>query len=191
MSQTTLPLLLILLTLTLSLTSPPPSAAAAATSASAPPPVDCTSVVLTMADCLSYVTNGSTTEKPEGGCCSGLKQVLKTNAACLCQAFQQSSQFGVVLNVTKALALPSACGVHAPSATKCGLSLSPATAPVRGVVAPTGAPSTANAPSFGIGSSETAAPAVSPSKSGSSSLSITVSIPFIIAGVSAVLFTSF
>lgn len=84
------------------------------------PSVDCTNLVLTMADCLSFVTNGSTTTKPEGTCCSGLKSVLKTAPACLCEAFKSSAQFGVVLNVTKATSLPAACKVSAPSATNCG-----------------------------------------------------------------------
>lgn len=96
------------------------SAALMVESKTAPPPADCTTVVLSMSDCLSYVTNGSTTEKPEGNCCSGLKSVLKTNAGCLCEAFKSSSQFGIVLNNTKALALPAACGVHASPAAKCG-----------------------------------------------------------------------
>ncbi|GAU43521.1 hypothetical protein TSUD_245490 [Trifolium subterraneum] len=96
------------------------------------PSVDCTNLVLTMADCLSFVTNGSTTTKPEGTCCSGLKSVLKTAPSCLCEAFKSSAQFGVVLNVTKATSLPAACKVSAPSATKCGLSEvseAPASAP--------------------------------------------------------------
>ncbi|RYR44365.1 hypothetical protein Ahy_A08g040711 isoform B [Arachis hypogaea] len=93
------------------------------------PAVDCSYLVLTMADCLSFVTNGSTTTKPEGNCCSGLKSVLKTAPQCLCEAFKSSAQFGVVLNVTKALALPAACKVSAPSASNCGLSETPAAAP--------------------------------------------------------------
>ncbi|MED6123797.1 Non-specific lipid transfer protein GPI-anchored 31 [Stylosanthes scabra] len=93
------------------------------------PAVDCSSLVLTMADCLSFVTNGSTTTKPEGNCCSGLKSVLKTAPQCLCEAFKSSAQFGVVLNVTKAVSLPAACKVSAPSASNCGLSEAPASAP--------------------------------------------------------------
>ncbi|PWA49827.1 xylogen protein 1 [Artemisia annua] len=60
-----------------------------------------------MADCLSYVTAGSTVKKPEGTCCSGLKTVLKTDdAECLCEAFKNSAQLaGVSLNVTKAMGL--------------------------------------------------------------------------------------
>ncbi|RZB95727.1 Non-specific lipid-transfer protein-like protein isoform B [Glycine soja] len=103
---------------------------ASASSPHAPAPsVDCTNLVLTMADCLSFVTNGSTVTKPEGTCCSGLKSVLKTAPACLCEAFKSSAQFGVVLNVTKATSLPAACKVSAPSATNCGLSETPAAAP--------------------------------------------------------------
>ncbi|KAI3439289.1 AAI domain-containing protein [Psidium guajava] len=101
-----------------------------ASSHSAPAPgVDCSSLVLTMADCLSFVSNGSTTEKPEGTCCSGLKTVLKADAECICEAFKSSAQLGVVLNVTKAMSLPAACKVSASSATKCALSIAPATAP--------------------------------------------------------------
>lgn len=84
------------------------------------PSVDCSNLVLTMADCLSFVTNGSTTTKPEGTCCSGLKSVLKTAPTCLCEAFKSSAQFGVVLNVTKATSLPAACKVSAPSVSNCG-----------------------------------------------------------------------
>ncbi|CAA3005271.1 non-specific lipid-transfer At2g13820 [Olea europaea subsp. europaea] len=89
---------------------------------SAPAPAaDCSSLVLNLADCLSFVTSGSTTKKPEGSCCSGLKTVLKTDAECICEAFKNSAQLGVTLNVTKALTLPAACHVSAPSVSNCGL----------------------------------------------------------------------
>ncbi|KAL3724087.1 hypothetical protein ACJRO7_036154 [Eucalyptus globulus] len=105
-------------------------------SSGAPPPgVDCSTLVLNMADCLSFVSNGSTTEKPEGTCCSGLKTVLKADAECICEAFKSSAQLGVVLNVTKALSLPAACKVSASSATKCA-SLPPSTATIPTASAP-------------------------------------------------------
>lgn len=84
------------------------------------PAVDCSMVVMNMVDCLSFVTSGSTVGKPEGSCCSGLKSVLKTNAECLCEAFKNSAQFGVSLNVTKAMTLPTVCKISAPSVTNCG-----------------------------------------------------------------------
>lgn len=83
------------------------------------PAVDCSSLILNMADCLSFVQNGSTVTKPEGTCCTGLKSVLKADAGCLCEAFKSSAQLGVVLNVTKASTLPTACKVSAPSISKC------------------------------------------------------------------------
>ncbi|KAJ1419899.1 Bifunctional inhibitor/plant lipid transfer protein/seed storage helical domain [Sesbania bispinosa] len=116
-----------------------------------------------MADCLSFVTNGSTITKPEGTCCSGLKSVLKTAPSCLCEAFKSSSQFGVVLNVTKALSLPGACKVSAPSVTNCGLSETPAAAPAESMSPTSGA---VGAPGMNGPVSEvspTSTPAVAPS----------------------------
>ncbi|QHO58831.1 Non-specific lipid-transfer protein-like protein [Arachis hypogaea] len=78
------------------------------------PSVDCSNLVLTMADCSSFVTNGSSTTKPEGTCCSGLKT---------------------------ALALPSACGLSTSSATDyCRLSGAPAASPGSGRVSPGSSP---------------------------------------------------
>ena len=94
-------------------------------SAPAPSSVDCTNLILSMADCLSFVSNDSTTAKPEGKCCAGLKTVLSTKAECLCEAFKSSARFDIVLNVTKALSLPSVCKIHAPPASNCGCQRSP------------------------------------------------------------------
>ncbi|XP_019168756.1 PREDICTED: non-specific lipid-transfer protein-like protein At2g13820 [Ipomoea nil] len=153
---------------------------------SAPAPaVDCNSVVLNLADCLSFVTNGSTTKKPEGTCCSGLKMVLKSNAECLCEGFKNSAQLGVVLNVTKALSLPAACHVSAPSVSNCGLSSgtisSPAhspsaSPPSKTADAPIGV---AGAPSTAVGAKETS-PALSPGSSGSSGLAPVGSLAFML-----------
>ncbi|KAK7274655.1 hypothetical protein RIF29_15751 [Crotalaria pallida] len=135
------------------------------------PTVDCSTLVLTMADCLSFVTNGSTTTKPEGSCCSGLKSVLKTAPSCLCEAFKSSAQFGVVLNVTKATSLPAACKVSAPSATNCGLSETPASSPAGGLSPQSSSTSPAAAPS-GSGPenelSHSPAPSPSPGNTASS-----------------------
>ncbi|KAL9388063.1 hypothetical protein Peur_021187 [Populus x canadensis] len=149
--------------------------------ASAPAPsVDCTTLVLSMADCLSFVSNDSTSKKPEGTCCSGLKTVLGTDAECLCEAFKSSAQFGVVLNVTKALALPSACKIKAPPASNCGLTTpSPAGAPVG---------SAAAGPSVN-GVSNELAPAPSPGSSGSNGLF--VSAGSLIVGLVVASFSSF
>ncbi|KAK8636580.1 hypothetical protein V6N13_124325 [Hibiscus sabdariffa] len=132
--------------------------------ASAPSPssssLDCSSLILNMADCLSFVSGGSKVSKPEGTCCSGLKSVLKADPECLCEAFKSSASLGVTLNVTKALTLPAVCKVSAPSTTNCAISLTPAGAPGS---APT---------AFSEGANEVApAPAPAPGSSGSSLLS--------------------
>ncbi|KAL5703914.1 hypothetical protein ACHQM5_022407 [Ranunculus cassubicifolius] len=92
-------------------------------SAAPAPTQDCSTVILTMTDCLSYVTSGSTIAKPEGGCCSGLKTVLKTAPECLCETFKNSGQLGISLNMTKALNIPAACGIKSPPMSNCGISL--------------------------------------------------------------------
>ncbi|GAA0173776.1 hypothetical protein LIER_27324 [Lithospermum erythrorhizon] len=70
--------------------------------------VESATLVVGMADCLSFVSDGSTLKKPQGSCCSGLKTLIKTDTDCLCQAFQNSAHFGVSFNITKAMNLPSA-----------------------------------------------------------------------------------
>ncbi|XVE93101.1 hypothetical protein REPUB_Repub01dG0161200 [Reevesia pubescens] len=144
--------------------------------ASAPSPsssVDCSSLILNMADCLSFVSSGSQVSKPEGTCCSGLRTVLKADAECLCEAFKSSASLGVTLNVTKALTLPAVCKISAPSATNCAISLTPAGAP--GVQPST----TAVAPTtFSEGANEVA-PAPAPGSSGSSVLSVSIGSLFV------------
>ncbi|XP_072989950.1 non-specific lipid transfer protein GPI-anchored 31-like [Typha latifolia] len=86
------------------------------------PTLDCSSTLFNLADCLSFVQQGSKVAKPEGGCCSGLKKVVKEDVSCLCDAFQGSQTYGINLNITKALSLPSACGVSTPPFSKCNIS---------------------------------------------------------------------
>ncbi|KAJ7968167.1 Non-specific lipid-transfer protein-like protein [Quillaja saponaria] len=138
------------------------------------PSVDCSNLILNMADCLSFVSNGSTVTTPEGGCCSGLKTVLKADPACLCDAFKSSAQLGVVLNITKAVTLPTACKISATSATSCGVSITPAGAPVA-ALSPQSSPESADAtaPDSSAGANGLA-PTPSPGGSGSSALSISV-----------------
>ncbi|GLT96686.1 hypothetical protein SLE2022_142920 [Rubroshorea leprosula] len=143
------------------------------------PAVDCSSLVLNMADCLSYVSSGGTASKPEGTCCSGLKMVLNTDAECLCEAFKQSASLGVTLNVTKALSLPAACKINAPAASKCGLSLAP-------VGAPEGTPSIGSAPTASIGNEQV--PAQAPGSSGSPIRSVSVGY-LVLGSVIALLFS--
>jgi hypothetical protein len=79
----------------------------------------CTDALLSLAGCLSYVQEGSTVTTPDPTCCSGLKDVVRNEVACLCQAFQGGQDFGVALNMTKALQLPAACNVKTPPFSRC------------------------------------------------------------------------
>ncbi|GAA0179149.1 hypothetical protein LIER_42202 [Lithospermum erythrorhizon] len=133
------------------------------------PSVDCSIVIVNLAECLSFVRAGSTTKKPEGACCNGLKTVLKTNPECICEGFKNSAQFGIDLNVTKALTLPQACKVSAPSITNCGLSLAPGAAPALSPM-PSSPSGMAGAPTTSIGGSEVS-PAQAPGTSGARALS--------------------
>ena len=45
---------------------------------------DCTSVLITMAPCLNYVTGSSPT--PSASCCSQLANVVQSQPGCLCMA---------------------------------------------------------------------------------------------------------
>ena len=51
--------------------------------------------------------------------------MLKADVDYLCEAFKSSAQFGVVLNITKAVARPTTCRVFAPSVSNCGCQSSP------------------------------------------------------------------
>ncbi|MCL7024238.1 hypothetical protein MKW94_012354 [Papaver nudicaule] len=148
------------------------------------PAVDCSTIIFSMADCLTFVTSGSKVTKPEGACCPGLKTVLKTDAQCICEAFKNSGSLGIVLDIKKAMTLPAACGVSAPSIDKCGLALTlspggaPAQSPTRSIALPPTssgttslAPASAPAQDTTTGSSQVAAPAPAPSAASTSTIS--------------------
>ncbi|CAL9101713.1 AAI [Musa troglodytarum] len=128
------------------------------------PSMDCSSALLSLADCLTFVEIGSTEAKPQAQCCSALKKVVKEAAACLCDAFKEGATFGVKLNMTRAMGLPSACGVSTSHFSKCksavagGPGAAPAPSPG------SGAPSSgvAMVPSPTAGRSDAAASSTAP-----------------------------
>lgn len=154
--------------------------------ANAPAPsADCTDALLSLSGCLTFVQEGSTEATPSPDCCSGLKDVVRKEVACLCQVFQSGRDFGISLNMTKALQLPADCKVKTPPVSKCHVSslpgvpsASPAPAPSAGAPSfgpspspstPSGSPAEA---ATGSGSRPSApAPAPAPARSGAASLS--------------------
>ncbi|XP_039145493.1 non-specific lipid transfer protein GPI-anchored 31-like [Dioscorea cayenensis subsp. rotundata] len=95
----------------------------------APVAMDCSNALMNLADCLTFVEAGSNVRKPEGNCCAGLKKVAKGQVGCLCEAFKSGADFGVKINMTKALSLPHVCGVNIPSISICKIAGGPAFAP--------------------------------------------------------------
>ncbi|KAJ0988598.1 hypothetical protein J5N97_006954 [Dioscorea zingiberensis] len=137
---------------------------------------DCSSALLNLADCLSFVQEGSKLEKPQGHCCSGLKKVVKEEPTCLCEAFKQSSSFMVKLNMTKAFTLPHACGVSTPSLSNCNIGVAggPGSAP-----APSPGRDVAKVPASAPGT-HSMAPLLSPSMPQLTYLAIVVFFSFIV-----------
>ncbi|XP_008803745.1 non-specific lipid transfer protein GPI-anchored 11-like [Phoenix dactylifera] len=111
------------------------------------PSMDCTSALLSLADCLTFVEPGSNVTKPQGNCCSALKKVVKEEVACLCEAFKGSSAFGITINMTKALTLPSACGITTPPFSKCKIAFDGAPGSAPAPSPSSGAPGSASTPS--------------------------------------------
>ncbi|XP_057497853.1 non-specific lipid transfer protein GPI-anchored 14-like [Actinidia eriantha] len=74
---------------------------------------ECTEQLVGLATCLPYV--GGNAKAPTPDCCSGLKQVLKTNKKCLCVIIRDRNdpELGLTINVTLALGLPSVCNAPA------------------------------------------------------------------------------
>ncbi|KAL2468064.1 Bifunctional inhibitor/lipid-transfer protein/seed storage 2S albumin superfamily protein [Forsythia ovata] len=95
------------------------------------PVVDCSNLIYDMVDCISYLSVGGGENKPEKSCCSGFKTVLETDSDCICVALKSSASMGIDVNMTSAMALPSACGINAPP-LNCNISTSPGTSPVPG-----------------------------------------------------------
>ncbi|KAH7842415.1 hypothetical protein Vadar_005045 [Vaccinium darrowii] len=89
----------------------------------------CTTVLLSMAPCLNYVTGASPSPSPS--CCSQLASVVRSQPQCLCAALNGGgSSLGISINQTLALELPKACNVQTPPVSECNAANGPATSPV-------------------------------------------------------------
>ncbi|KAL5992312.1 hypothetical protein ACLOJK_013228 [Asimina triloba] len=160
-------------------------AAAAPPASDAPAPaIDCSSEMFQMADCVSFVMNGSTESKPSKSCCAGFKTVLQGNPICLCESYKNSNNLGITLNMTRAMLLPKACGVSA-SASNCdGEQGIPVAAPGSAPVAsPSASPSVAPASPGG------SAAAVAPTPSQSDAVLFSSSISMVAVCLAAAIFS--
>ncbi|KAF7824467.1 protein YLS3-like [Senna tora] len=80
---------------------------------------ECTEQLAGLATCLPFV--GGQAKSPTPDCCSGLKQVLKSNKKCLCVIVKDRNDPDIgslQINVTLALSLPTVCNAPA-NVSKC------------------------------------------------------------------------
>ncbi|KAF5739716.1 Bifunctional inhibitor/lipid-transfer protein/seed storage 2S albumin superfamily protein [Tripterygium wilfordii] len=166
------------------------------------PSVDCSTVIFDMLDCVPFLSDGSTQTKPTPGCCSGYQSVISVDPECICFAIKSSGDMGIKLNITKAMTLPSACGLPAPP-VDCGTALPPSGSAPAPATPPPPSPSPPSPPSPSPspaapsndepappsdgGSSEAPAPSAPTTKSDgiySTSVSLVAVISMIVASVS-------
>jgi hypothetical protein len=95
------------------------SAAGAATPAPAPA-VDCTAAFAGLADCLDYVTPDTKSTRPSKTCCGEVKTAVNSPSTvdCLCTAMAAKTS-PLPINMTRVLALPTACGESPTVFSKC------------------------------------------------------------------------
>ncbi|XP_043691445.1 non-specific lipid transfer protein GPI-anchored 5-like [Telopea speciosissima] len=124
----------------------------------------CTSMIVGMAPCLSYITGNSS--NPTSSCCQQLSSVVQSQPQCLCQVVNGAATLGIPINQTLALSLPAACNVQTPSISACNAVNGPSTSPA--TESPVGSPyPTASTTSNGNTDSTTTPAADSPSGTGS------------------------
>ncbi|GLT48406.1 hypothetical protein SLA2020_220360 [Shorea laevis] len=101
--------------------APEPAASAFEPSAAAAPGSDCQTKLFTLADCLSYVQNGSNATKPEKACCQELAGLVESSPVCLCYLLDKNrtESAGFNIDTSRALKLPSVCGVKTPPVSAC------------------------------------------------------------------------
>ncbi|KAL0929080.1 hypothetical protein M5K25_001020 [Dendrobium thyrsiflorum] len=176
--------------------SPPPLPPALAPTYPLPPSPaftgpDCTTALLNLSSCLTFVEQGANLTVPDKGCCPSLAGLVDSNPVCLCQLLASSNTFGIKIDDTKALMLPTICHVQTPPVSLCNALGIPVASP--GALSPGGGSGGAAVPS----GSGTLAPATSiaaaPSAGGDgASTAIAASLQLaLLAIISQLIFISF
>ncbi|KAL3504502.1 hypothetical protein ACH5RR_034343 [Cinchona calisaya] len=94
------------------------------------PAVQCTDLISDMIDCIPFISvSQKAPSNPPATCCSGLKKVLDTNPECICEGIKNSDQMGIIINLTKAAALPALCYLNAAPLSNCNFTTSPVPSP--------------------------------------------------------------
>ncbi|KAI3984240.1 hypothetical protein MKX01_011194 [Papaver californicum] len=79
-------------------------------------------------DCFSKILNINLTT-PAKGCCPAFSCLVESSPICLCQLLDNSSSFGIPLDVNKSLNLPKVCKVETPPVSLCAIGGAPASSP--------------------------------------------------------------
>ncbi|KAL2510706.1 Bifunctional inhibitor/lipid-transfer protein/seed storage 2S albumin superfamily protein [Abeliophyllum distichum] len=134
---------------------------------------NCTSTLMTLSSCLSYVTGNLST--PSSSCCSSLGNVVQSQPLCLCSLLNSAGlSYGLNINQTLALGLPGACSVQTPPISQCkavanGPAISPSPSPISspadGSDEPAKSPTTTTIPSVPQGTGSKTVPKTSGSTS--------------------------
>ncbi|PIN14472.1 hypothetical protein CDL12_12900 [Handroanthus impetiginosus] len=141
----------------------------------------CSSSVLSLSSCISYVTGNSST--PPLSCCASLSNVVQSQPRCICPLLNSNGagfSLGVVLNRTLALALPAACNIRTPSVSQCnavanGPAPSALSPPTGAATEPSESPTSTIAPENPPGTGSKTVPTTSGSTSdGTSSIYLVV-----------------
>ncbi|XP_051142099.1 non-specific lipid transfer protein GPI-anchored 15-like [Andrographis paniculata] len=91
----------------------------------------CSTKVLGLSSCLTYITRNSSSPSPS--CCASLDSLVRSQPECLCPLLSNGAGFslGVAINRTLATALPAACNLKNTQISQCNeLATGPAAAPL-------------------------------------------------------------
>ncbi|THU45037.1 hypothetical protein C4D60_Mb02t13660 [Musa balbisiana] len=96
--------------------------AAAALSGPASAQAGCTSVIMSLSPCMSFIRERGVgpPAAPTAACCTRLGSAVRSQPTCLCAVLNGDvASFGLAVNKTQALALLGACKVNTPSLSQC------------------------------------------------------------------------
>ncbi|URD87743.1 Protease inhibitor seed storage LTP family protein precursor [Musa troglodytarum] len=96
--------------------------AAAALSGPASAQPGCTSVIMSLSPCMSFIRERGVgpPAAPSAACCTQLGSAVRSQPTCLCAVLNgDAASFGLAINKTQALALPGACKVNTPPLSQC------------------------------------------------------------------------
>ncbi|KAK4358484.1 hypothetical protein RND71_020713 [Anisodus tanguticus] len=121
----------------------PPSMAMSPTAALGPATsggMDCTTVLVNMSSCLTFVEQSSNLTKPDKECCPALAGLLDSNPICLCQLLGDPDKIGIQIDVNRALKLPNMCSLETPPVSTCAAMGIPVAAPTSSAEVPAASP---------------------------------------------------